>query len=122
MLTDLTRRLGVVLGSVVTLVTALAAIVATFIDEVVPALPDGWQDNAVQIGGVAVAVLLSAAAAIRRVTEVPAAQRGILPTKLASGGRITGPPSGSVHLHIEGGTPTVDAIVNEVRRAGRPRL
>ena len=64
MLTDFVRRVGVILGSVVTLVTGLAAIAASFIDEVTPALPDGWQDNAVQIGGVVVAVLLSAAAAL----------------------------------------------------------
>ncbi len=79
MLIDLTRRIGVVLGSVVTLVTALAAALSVFITEVTPNLPDGWQDNAAQFGGIAVAVLLSAATAIRRVTEVPPAERGILP-------------------------------------------
>lgn len=79
MLIDLTRRVGVVLGSVVTLVTALAAALSVFITEVTPNLPSGWQDNAAQAGGIAVAVLLSAAAAIRRVTEVPPQERGILP-------------------------------------------
>lgn len=79
MIVDLTRRLGVVLGSVVTLATALAAGVSVFVLEVSPQLPAGWQDNAAQIGGTAVAVLLSAAAAIRRVTEVPARDRGLLP-------------------------------------------
>lgn len=79
MLNDFTSRVGVVLGSVVTLVTALAAGLSVFITQVAPQLPSGWQDNAVQIGGVAVAVLLSAAAAIRRVTEVPVNHRGLLP-------------------------------------------
>lgn len=79
MLTDIIRRASVVADSVVTLVTAFAAGLAVFVNEVAPQLPSGWQDNATQIGGYAVAVLLSAAIAIRRVTEVPASQRGLLP-------------------------------------------
>lgn len=81
MLTSLFNRLGVVLGSVVTLVTALAVSVNTFVAEVAPALPDGWEDNAVRIGTAVVTVLGAAAAAIRRVTEVPPAERGILPPR-----------------------------------------
>lgn len=79
MIQDWARRLGVVLGSVVTLATALAAGVSVFVLEVAPQLPPGWADNAAQVGGIVVAVLLSAAAAIRRVTEVPAQERGLLP-------------------------------------------
>ncbi len=81
MLIDLTRRVGVVLGSVVTLVTALAAGLTAFVVEVAPQLPDGWQDDAFRWGGIATTVLLSAAAAIRRVTEVPPQERGILPPR-----------------------------------------
>lgn len=76
---NLTRRLEVILGSVVTLVTALAVAVNAFITQVAPQLPDGWQDNALTIGGAVVSVLTAAALAIRRLTEVPADQRGILP-------------------------------------------
>lgn len=79
MLNDFTSRVGVVLGSVVTLVTALAAGVTGFVIEVAPQLPSGWQDDAFRWGGIAVGVLLSAAAAIRRVTEVAPHERGILP-------------------------------------------
>lgn len=79
MLTDVTARVRVVLGSIVTLATALAVTVTNFVDQVTPALPDGWQDNAVSIGAAVVAVLASAATAVRRLTEVPASQRGILP-------------------------------------------
>lgn len=76
---DLYRRLGVVLASVVTLVTALAAAVNVFVAEIAPDLPQGWQDNATRIGAAVVSVLGLAAAAIRRVTEVPKEERGILP-------------------------------------------
>ena len=78
MLYDLYKRFGAVAGSVVTLVTALAAGLTLFITEVTPQLPDGWQDDTVKWGGIAVTVLLSAAAAVRRVTEVPPASRGLL--------------------------------------------
>lgn len=77
MIFDLSRRLGVVLGSVVTLVTALAASVNVFIAEIAPDLPQGWQDNATRIGGAVVSVLLASAAAVRRLTEVPAQARGL---------------------------------------------
>lgn len=76
---ELTRRLGVIAGSVVTLVTALAVGVTQFVTEVAPELPNGWQDDAFRWGGIVATVLLSAAAAVRRVTEVPPEQRGILP-------------------------------------------
>lgn len=78
MLNDFTKRVGAVLGSVVTLVTALAAGVTAFVIEIAPQLPDGWQDDAFRWGGIVTAVLLSAAAAIRRVTEVPASARGLV--------------------------------------------
>lgn len=79
MLSTWVRQVNVILGSVVTLVTALAVAVNTFVAEVAPELPDGWQDNTVRIGTAVVSVLGLAAAAIRRVTEVPEAARGILP-------------------------------------------
>jgi len=79
MLFDLTKRLGVILSSVVTLVTALAVAVNEFVAQVAPELPSGWQDNAVRVGVAVVTVLGSAAAAIRRLTEVPSEERGILP-------------------------------------------
>lgn len=80
MLSTFTQRIAVVLSSVVTLVVALALAVNEFVAQVAPALPDGWQDNATRIGVAVVTVLGAAAAAIRRVTEVPASQRGVLPT------------------------------------------
>lgn len=80
-LADLSRRLGVILGSVVTLVTALAVAVNAFVAEVAPELPSGWQDNATRIGTAVVSVLGLAAAAIRRVTEVSSTERGLLPTE-----------------------------------------
>jgi hypothetical protein len=78
MLHDLNKRLAVILGSVVTLVTGLAVAVNEFVAQVAPELPDGWQDNAVRIGVAAVAVLGFAATAIRRLTEVPPSARGVL--------------------------------------------
>jgi hypothetical protein len=78
MLNDTTKRIGAVLGSVVTLVTGLAAIVTVFIAEVAPQLPNGWQDDAFRWGGIITTVLLSAAAGLRRVTEVPAEARGLV--------------------------------------------
>jgi len=79
MLSTWVRQVNVILGSVVTLVTALAVAVNTFVAEVAPSLPDGWQDNTLRIGTAVVSVLGFAAAAIRRLTEVPEAARGILP-------------------------------------------
>jgi hypothetical protein len=79
MLSTFVQRVNVILGSVVTLVVAATLAVNTFVAEVAPELPDGWQDNATRIGTAIVTVLGFAAAAIRRLTEVPAAARGILP-------------------------------------------
>lgn len=79
MLFDLNRRLGVVLGSVVTLVTGLAVLVNEFAGAVVTSLPDGWQDNAARIALGVVTTLTAAAAAVRRLTEVPDSERGLLP-------------------------------------------
>jgi hypothetical protein len=79
MLSTFTQRIAVVLSSVVTLVVALAVAANEFTAQVVPALPDGWQDNAARIGVAVVTVLATAAAAIRRVTEVPPEARGVLP-------------------------------------------
>jgi hypothetical protein len=73
------QRLNVVLGSVVTLVVALGVAVNAFVAEVAPQLPNGWEDNTTRIGTAIVTVLGFAAAGIRRLTEVPAAARGILP-------------------------------------------
>jgi len=74
---DLSRRLGAIAGSVVTLVTALAVGVNLFVAQVAPELPHGWQDNATRVGGAVVSVLLASAAAVRRVTEVPVQARGL---------------------------------------------
>lgn len=76
---DIGRRVNTVLGSVVFLVTALAVALNEFVVQVAPELPDGWQDNAVRIGTAVVAVLGAAAAAVRRLTEVPKEERGLLP-------------------------------------------
>lgn len=73
------QRIQVVLGSIVTLAVALAAAVNSTAALIAPALPDGWEDNAFRAAAAIVAVLGSAVLAIRRVTEVPPSQRGILP-------------------------------------------
>lgn len=78
MLHDLTKRLGAILGSVVVFATALAVAVNEFVAQVAPELPDGWEDNAVRVGTAIVTVLGLAAAAIRRVTEVPPPARGVI--------------------------------------------
>lgn len=75
---DFSRRLSAIASSVVTLATALAVAVNLFVAEVAPQLPQGWQDNATRIGAAVVGVLLAAAAAIRRVTEVPKEARGLV--------------------------------------------
>jgi len=80
-LSDLYRKLTVVLGSVVTLVVGLSLAVNEFVAQVAPELPSGWQDNAVRIGAAVVSALGAAAAAIRRVTEVEPEERGILPVE-----------------------------------------
>jgi len=79
MMFDLTRRLGVIAGSVVTLVMALAVGITQLVTEIAPELPDGWQDDAFRWGGIVTTVLAAAAAAIRRLTEVAPHERGILP-------------------------------------------
>jgi len=72
-------RARVIAGSAITLLTALAIGVTTFVNEVAAALPSGWQDNALAIGGTAVAWIGAAVAALRRVTPVAPEQRGVLP-------------------------------------------
>jgi hypothetical protein len=79
MIFDLTRKATVVLGSLVTLVTALAVAISQFITAVAPSLPNGWQDDAFRWGGIVTTVLLAAMAGLRRLTEVPKDQHGILP-------------------------------------------
>lgn len=79
MLPDLTRRVTAVATSVVTLAAGLSVLVNVFVAEVTPQLPDGWQDNAVSIGAAVTSVLLLASRAVRRVTHVPAEERGLLP-------------------------------------------
>lgn len=102
MLNDYVKRVGAVLGSVVTLVTALAAGLTLFITEVAPQLPPGWQDNAVQIGGTVVAVLLSAAAAVRRLTEVPQGARGLL---MPEGEKLV-----VTSEHARGGSASIETV------------
>jgi hypothetical protein len=81
---DFTKRVATVLGSVVLLATGMAVAINEFVGQVAPALPAGWQDNAVRIGAAAVAVLLATAAAARRLTEVAKGERGLLPAKRSS--------------------------------------
>lgn len=80
-ITDIVRRINTVAGSVVVLATGLAALVQVFVREAAPALPEGWQDNAFTIGATIVNVLLAAAVAVRRLTEVPKEERGLLPQR-----------------------------------------
>jgi hypothetical protein len=78
---DTARRVQVVLGSLVFFVTGAAVLVNEFASEVIPALPEGWQDNAAHITTAVLSVLALAAFAVRRLTPVPVSKRGLLPRK-----------------------------------------
>lgn len=78
----LLARIKVIITAAPTYLTMAAVVVGILADELSKTVPDGWQDNVVQIGGAIVAVLGAAIAIIRRVTPVLESQRGILPQPL----------------------------------------
>jgi hypothetical protein len=74
------ERIQVIAKSIVTWAAVTQAVLLIAIDQVGPLLPDGYQ--AWIQGAAAVAVVLGAAvAALRQVTPVLPAERGILPPK-----------------------------------------
>lgn len=87
--------------------------------EVVPLLPENVGVRVAAVVALALGWVATIVRVVSRVTPVPESQRGLLPANLATGGRVTGPPSSGIHLRVEGGTPTVDAIVAEIHRRHR---
>ena len=71
-------RVRVVLKAAPTYLVLVSATATIVTDEVAKVLPSGWQDNALQIGGVIVSVLGAAVAIVRRVTPVLDSQKGLL--------------------------------------------
>lgn len=78
-MSKLVARVKVLLKAAPTYLVAAGAVVTIVADEVAKALPTGWQDNALQIGGAVVPVIAAATAIVRRVTPVVEHQRGLLP-------------------------------------------
>lgn len=84
-MSKLAARILVVLKAAPTYLVAAGAVVTIVADELAKALPNGWQDNAVQIGGAVAGVIAAATAIIRRVTPVVEAERGLLPVAPVAG-------------------------------------
>ena len=78
-LDTLLARVRVIATSVITLFTSLAAGITLAVNEIAPQLPEGWQDDAFKWAAIVTGVLVSAIAALRKVTPVPADQVGVLP-------------------------------------------
>lgn len=76
---NIIARVRVVLQAAPTYLVAASTIVAIATEEIAQELPEGWQDNAVAIGGKVVAIIGAAVLIIRRVTPVIAEHRGLLP-------------------------------------------
>ena len=78
-MTKLLARIRVLLTAAPTWLAGAAVVVGAVSDEVAKAVPDGWQDNVIAIGGPVLAVIGAATAIVRRVTPVFGADRGLLP-------------------------------------------
>ena len=74
----LIARARVVIKAAPTYLVGASIVVAAVTEEVAKELPEGWQDNALTIGGKVVAILGAAVLIIRRVEPVIAARRGLL--------------------------------------------
>lgn len=74
----LLSRVRVLLTAAPTWLAGAGVVVAVVSEEVAKNLPSGWEDNALQIGGIAAGILGSALAIVRRVTPVFGAERGLL--------------------------------------------
>lgn len=71
-------RIRVFLKSAPTYLVAAGAVLTIVADEIAKAVPAGWQDNVVRIGGTAAAIIGAAVTIIRRVTPVLPEERGML--------------------------------------------
>jgi len=85
-LKTLVARAKVVLTAAPTYLVAAAVLIPFVVDQLATVLPTTWSETVAQVAGKAVAVLGVAVAIIRRVTPVPAAQRGLLPLPPAGDG------------------------------------
>ncbi len=106
-------RARVVLTSAVTIITGVAALIATV---VVPELTDlyGADHRAVVIAGQVATAATALVAIIRRVTPVPLEQRGLLPTAQADEAVIY------VDVPTEQRAAAVAAAMNAAQDAVRP--
>lgn len=78
-MSKLIKRIKVVLTAAPTWLTGAGIAVAVVSEEVAKNLPAGWQDNALQIGGIALGIIASATQIVRKVTPVFGDQVGLLP-------------------------------------------
>lgn len=78
MIGGMLARIKVLLKAAPARIIALAGTAVVAIEEGAKYLPTGWQDNAVQIGGIIAALLLAAQQIVRRVTPVDKSERGLL--------------------------------------------
>lgn len=78
-LKNLGKRILVVLKAAPTWLTAASAVAVTFADEIAPLIPSPWSERVSAAALSVVSVLAAAIVVIRRVSPVPAAERGILP-------------------------------------------
>jgi len=76
----LIARIRVLLTAAPTWLAAAGAGVEVVVQEVADELPHGWQDDWLRWGGGVLVVIGVAQRIVRRVTPVPPAQRGLLPT------------------------------------------
>lgn len=74
----LIARLRVVLTAAPTWLASAGVAFAVFIDEIAKKLPNGWQDNLVQIGGIVATAIATGIAIVRLVTMVLPHERGLL--------------------------------------------
>jgi hypothetical protein len=78
-MTNLLKRIRVLLSAAPTYLAGAAVVVAAVSDEVAKAVPEGWQDNVVSVGAPILAGLAAITAIVRRVTPVFAEHRGLIP-------------------------------------------
>jgi hypothetical protein len=77
-MSTLREKIEVVLTAAPTYLVGAGVIVSAVSDEVSDVLPNGWQDNAVAIGGTLLGIIAAATAIVRRVTPVFKNQRGLV--------------------------------------------
>lgn len=78
-MSDLLTRIRVVLTNLATWLTAAAAVVAIFAEEITEVLPEDWRGSVAQTVLIILAVIAAAVNIIRRVTPVIGEQQGLLP-------------------------------------------